>query len=303
MKIFDLSERISFGIFVGLSIGMIAFGIGLLFGYPVLPQNDNPQTITAYTDGVLGKNNTFYSFSFQFQTIDEFVEQNPITVNVYATLPGVTADCVKVRFEGAANYVSLFMKNYPNQKFVTIKPGDPFLLKCPQTTNNEIVLYHIKDTDVYLSNQTLTLQYGMNGNWGMWYIDPEEKKDYGDYVPNVIHISPADTLVQLNANRSQNHFNIFILSLTFVVAGAAILQILIGLKNMNINPRSQVDNSKKCSILHDSKKSEQKYISNIEPIIDETAIQESTKLNKAIVKNGKTYLPDGRVVDSHGTVL
>lgn len=303
MKIFDISEGVSRSIFTGIAIGMLALGIGILFGYPFLLQNDTPQTITAYTDGVLGKNNTVYSFSFQFQTIDEFVEQNLIQVNVYATLPDVTADCVKVRFEGAANYASLFTKNYSNQKFVIIKPGDPFLLKCPQTTNNEIVLYPIKGTDAYLSNQTLTLQYGMNGNWGMWYINPEEKKANGDYVPNIIHISPADTLVQLNTNRSQNHFNIYILSLTFIVAGAAILQILIGLKNMNINPQSQADNPEKCSVLHNSKKSEQKYISNIEPVIDTMAVQESTKSNKTIVKNGKTYYPDGRVVDSHGAIL
>lgn len=296
MNIFDLSEQLSISIFTGLAVGMLAVGIGFLFAFTVFPQNDNSQIITAYTDGVLQKNNQIYDFSFQFKTIDSFVERNPVMVDVNALLPGVTSECVKIRFAGAANYSAMFHGTY-----VAIPQSDTLLSACRQHVTNEIVLF--KQRDSYQNNQTLTIQYGMNGDWGVWYFNPEENKPYGDYVPNVIHISPADTLVQLHTNKLQNHFNFYILSLTFVVAGATILQLLIGLKRKKTKPQSQDHNAEKCAISYNPrKKSEQEYIS-VEPIIDTTTIQESIKSNKIIVKNGITYYPDGKRVDSHGTIL
>lgn len=54
---------------------------------------------------------------------------------------------------------------------------------------------------------------------------PEEKKNYGDYVSNVIHISSRDTLVQLHTNRDQDYFNKIIFPLTLIIAGGTIAQV------------------------------------------------------------------------------
>ncbi len=229
MNFSEASQLGSFSIFVGVGAGLFVIGLALLFTNTALPANETPQTITSYTDGVLQKNNQIYDFSFQFNTIDLFAEKNPVEVDAIANLPGVTAKCVKLRFEGAADYSATFHGFYKS-----IPQSNTTSPYCRQIVSNEIILF--RQTDIYQSNQTLTIQYGMNGNWGVWYFNPEENQSYGDYVPNVIHISSADTLVQLHTNRLQSYLNILILALTFIIAGATILQLLIRLK-----PTKKVD--------------------------------------------------------------
>ena len=195
---------------------MFGDGIILIFSHITIPEENMPKLVTAYTDGVLSKHNQTYTFSFQYTTVDSFTERNPIYVKVNGILPGVTSDCVKIRFEGAANYSNIFNRSpmnipyYPNVS-----------IQCHQNLVNEVVLF--KHDDTYQNNETLTLRYGMNGNWGMWYFNPDEHQSYGDHIPDIIHISPYDTLVQLQTNRLQNYFNTLLLSLTFVIAGATML--------------------------------------------------------------------------------
>lgn len=195
---------------------MFGAGMILIFSHITPPNESMPKLVTAYTDGVLSKNNQIYTFTFQYTTVDSFVERNPIDVKVNAILPGVTSECVKIRFAGAANYSGIFHGppvNIPNHPNVSIF--------CHQNLANEMVLF--RQTDTYQNNETLSLQYGMNGNWGVWYFNPRANQTYADYVPDVIHISPYDTLVQLQTNRLQNYFNTLILSLTFVIAGATMI--------------------------------------------------------------------------------
>lgn len=221
----EILSWIPFYFLIILGSAFFVAGTPLLFEHLSLPKEDQPKIITAYTDGVLQKNGQNYIFSFQFKTVDIFVEDHPIQVDVHATLPEVTSECVKIRFNGAANYSSLFNENsivnYQNKNIPVI---------CLPTVQNEIILYPMKNLPEYKNNQTLTIQYGINGNWGVWYINPQEQKTYADYVSDIIHISPAESLVQLRTDRLQNYFNTLVLSLTFIVSGATLLHLAIMVK-------------------------------------------------------------------------